>query len=293
MKQLIALTLFMATTSLVAQEEEAPIRCTSSHGTLALEEPRTPWWRDYNLENPEALIKVLVNESGCFTMVDRGDGLAMRRDERGLADSGELQAGSNMGRGQMLAADYFLIPDLVTKDRNSGGRGLGAAIGGRIGGDVGGLIGGLRTKKLEAESVLTLVDARTSAHKHAVRGKAEKTDLKFGGGGLLGAVAAAGGGYQDTEIGRVIAMSYTRAYRELINRMGTEGSAGSASGAAPTEAYQMAIDSEMYAGPSRGEAVRKVRSGMTVYPTGNRQGAFLEVKDKFGTVGWVSVEDLQ
>ena len=55
----------------------------------------------------------------------------------------------------------------------------------------------------------------------------------------------------------------------------------------------MAIDSEMYAQPSRGEKVRGLRAGMQGYPTGNRQGAFLEVKDKFGTTGWVSVEDLQ
>jgi len=180
---------------------------------------------------------------------------------------------------------------LVTKDKNSGGRGLGGLIAGRVGGEVGGLLGGLKTKNLEAETVLTLVDARTSAHKHAVKGFAKKTDLKFGGGGLLGAVGAVGGGYSDTDIGRVIATSYTRAYSELVGRVQQGGAA--TSDAAPTQAYTVAVDSEMYSGPSRGQSVRKIRAGMNVYPTGNREGAFLEVKDKFGTTGWVSVEDLQ
>ncbi len=296
MKKLLLTILIGALAGLAntAQAEDSIPSCSQNYGTLALREPDTNryWWRQYNLESPEALIKVMVNESGCFTMVDRGEGMDMRRDERDLADSGELQVNSNMGKGQVLAADYFLIPDLLTKDKDSGGRGIGGLIGGRVGGEIGGLLGGMKTKNLEAETVLTLVDARTSAHKYAVKGYAKKTDLKFGGGGLLGSVAAAGGGYDDTEIGKVIATSYSRAYNELVGKM-QQGGGSAASNAAPTQAYTMAVDGEMYTGPSRGQSVRKMRAGMNVYPTGNRNGAFLEVKDKFGTTGWVSVEDLQ
>ena len=147
-----------------ALADEPPIpQCDQKFGTLAIVEPETPtyWWREYNLENPEALIKLYVNKSGCFTLVDRGDGLDMRRAERGLADSDELQVSSNIGKGQMVAADYFLVPDLIAKDSDSGGRGLAGAIGGKLGGKLGGLLGGIKTKTLEADTILTLTNART------------------------------------------------------------------------------------------------------------------------------------
>src|SRR3546814_3777250 len=83
-------------------------------------------------------------KSGCFGLVDRGKGLQSRNLERALADSGELQVGSNIGRRQVKAADYFIVPDLVTKNANGGGFGLGGAVGGLIGGGAGALLGGLK-----------------------------------------------------------------------------------------------------------------------------------------------------
>lgn len=289
-----AITLLGSGAGALAADDEPQIpTCSQTYGTLALREPEQNnyWWRQYDLENPEALIKLYVNESGCFTLVDRGEGLDMRREERDLADSGELQVDSNMGKGQLVSADFFLIPDLVAQDSNSGGSGLGGAIGGRIGGRLGGLVGGLKTKKLEADTILTLVNARTGVQTATVRGQASKRDISFGGGGLVGAIAGVGGGYADTEIGRVIATAYATAYTELVEKVKTSESATDTS--APMQAYQMAIDTEMYKSAARGPSVRKLRAGMMVYPTGNRQGAFMEVKDKFGTLGWVSVEDLK
>lgn len=287
----VVISLLCSAMPALADEPAIPT-CSQKYGTLALKEPDTNryWWRDYNLENPEALIKLYVSESGCFTLVDRGDGLNMRRTERDLADSDELQVSSNIGAGQMVAADYFLVPDLIAKDSDSGGSGFAGALGGKIGGTVGGLIGGMKTKKLEADTILTLVNSRTGVQEATARGQANKTDISFGAGGLLGSVAGLGGGYADTEVGRVISAAYATAYTELVEKIKRNGPPADS---APTQAYQMAIDSQLYSGPSRGAVVRSLRRGMTVYPTGNRQGAFMEVKDKFDTQGWVSVEDLQ
>ena len=290
----LALLLTAGAAPAIAAEEPTIPHCDQPYGALALREPEQHnyWWRQYNLENPEALIKLYVNESGCFTMVDRGEGLAMRRDERALADSGELQVDSNMGRGQMVVADFFLIPDLIAQDSNTGGGGVAGAVAGRFGGKVGGLLGGLKTKNLEADTILTLVNARTGVQTTTARGQAKKRDISFGGGGLVGSIAGIGGGYADTEIGRVVATAYAIAYTELVSKVKASGGA-LADNSAPVQAYQMAIATDMYSGPSRGDSVRKLRAGMNVYPTGKREGAFMEVKDKFGTVGWVSVEDLQ
>lgn len=277
-----------------AKDEEPTIpKCDQPYGNVALTEPSGGggWWQTYDLENPEALIKYYVTESGCFTLVDRGAGLQMGMNERALNESGGLQVGSDIGGGQLVAADFFLVPDLVADDDDKGGNALGAALGGQIGGSLGGILGGMKTKKLEADTILTLVNARTGVQSVTARGKVEKRDLSFGVGGLLG-VGAGFGSYQDTEIGRVIAVAYATAYTDLVSKVQSSGGA-LVDASAPTQSYVIALDTSMYAQAERGDSVRGLREGMNVFPTGNRDGAFLEVKDKFGTTGWVSVEDLQ
>ena len=70
-------------------------------GTVAIVEPDTQWWRELSLGSPEAIIKMFVQQSGCFGLVNRGRSMASRNIERAMADSGELQSGSNLGKGQV------------------------------------------------------------------------------------------------------------------------------------------------------------------------------------------------
>jgi curli biogenesis system outer membrane secretion channel CsgG len=210
-------------------EAEIP-QCTHRIGTLALVPSDTQWWRELNLGSPEAIIKVFVQQSGCFTIVNRDRSMASRNMERALADSGELQKGSNMGAGQVKAADYFLQPDIVSANKNSGGGGAGAAIGGILGhmggwgGTVGSLAGGINVKKGEANVTLSLVNARTTEEEALTEGYARKTDVSWGAGGgagWWGGFAAAGGyGYQDTAIGQIIVLAYLDAYKKLVTQLG-------------------------------------------------------------------------
>jgi curli biogenesis system outer membrane secretion channel CsgG len=150
--------------------------------------------------------------------------------ERALADAGELQAGSNMGKGQVKAADYYLQPDIVTANKNSGGGGVGAAagaLGGLFGGfghAVGAIAGGINVKKGEASVTLSLVNGRTTEEEALTQGYARKTDVSWGAGGgagWWGGFAAAGGyGYQDTAIGQVIVLAYLDAYKKLVTQLG-------------------------------------------------------------------------
>ena len=71
-------------------EAQIPV-CSHRIGTLAIVPPDQEWWREYNLGSPEAIIKVFVQQSGCFTLVNRDRSMASRNMERALADSGELQ----------------------------------------------------------------------------------------------------------------------------------------------------------------------------------------------------------
>jgi curli biogenesis system outer membrane secretion channel CsgG len=217
------------------QTAEIP-RCTKKLGTIAVVEPDTNWWQQLGLGSPEAIIKTLVMKSGCFGLVDRGKGLNSRGVERALAESGELQDGSNIGRAQVKAADYFIVPDLVTRNNNSGGGGFGALAGGMLGGSLGGALGGaMSIKKKEANVTLSLTNARTTEMERVVEGFAKKSDLGFGGGvGLFGAGGfggGGGGGYENTDIGQVVVLAYIDAYRNLVSEMG--GLPEDASAAAP------------------------------------------------------------
>ncbi|QTD56687.1 CsgG/HfaB family protein [Parasphingorhabdus cellanae] len=214
---------------------EIPV-CYKKLGTIAIVEPEQRWWVSYKLGSPEALIKTFVARSGCFGLVDRGRGLASRAVERALADSGELQRGSNIGKRQVKAADYVIVPDIISANANSGGGGVGGALLGGLGRRAfGGIFGGVKINKKEANVTLSLVNVRTTEMERITEGYSRKSDLKFGGGGggfFGGALAgAAGGGYTDTQIGRVMALAYLDAYTKMVSQLG--GLPEDASAAAP------------------------------------------------------------
>lgn len=217
--------------------------CTKRLGTIAIIEPDNQWWRELNLGSPEAILKIFVQKSGCFGLVNRGRSMQSRAMERALADNGELQSGSNVGRGQVKTADYFLEPDIVSANRNSGGGGVGGGLGGAIGGlfggsagsVIGGAVGGISVKKGEANVTLSVVNARTTEEEALVEGYFRKRDLSWAGGaggGWWGGFAGAGAtGYQNTEIGQIIVLAYLDAYTKLVTQLG--GLPANAAAAAP------------------------------------------------------------
>ena len=221
---------------------EIPV-CQRRLGTIAIVEPDNQWWRELNLGSPEAILKIFISRSGCFGLVNRGRSMQSRAMERAMADNGELQAGSNVGRGQVKTADYFLEPNIVTANRNSGGGGVGAGLGGAIGGlfggsagsVIGGLAGGISVKKGEANVTLSVVNARTTEEEALVEGYSRKKDVRWGAGGgagWWGGFGAAGAtGYQNTEIGQVIVLAYLDAYIKLVTQLG--GLPSNAAQAAP------------------------------------------------------------
>lgn len=215
-------------------------RCSRNLGAVAIVEPDNKWWRELSLGSPEAILRVFVQRSGCFTLVNRGRSMQNRAMERALADSGELQRGSNIGRGQVKAADYFLQPDIVSTNSNSGGGGFGGVLGsvggGLFGRGFGAIAGGIKVKKGEANVTLSIVNSRTTVEEALVEGYARKSDLSWGAGGggghFWGTFAGAGGGgYQNTKIGQIIVLAYLDAYTRLVTQLG--GLPVDASAAAP------------------------------------------------------------
>ncbi len=264
--------------------------CDKKIGTLAVTEPENRWWTGLNLESPEALIKVFVSQSKCFTLVDRGKGLAAAQAERALAGSGEMRGGSNIGKGQMKAADYVLVPDIVNQNGNSGGKRFGGILGGFVPGLAGAVLGGISLKSKTADVVLTLTDVRSTEQISLQQGHAKKTDLGWGAGGGLGFFGgfAAGGAssYANTEIGQVVTMAYLQAFAKLVDDVKKIQPDAKADNAA--QSVSMAKPGKLYEKPNlKSTVVRDLDVGMTMYPTGEKEGIWWKVTDELGNEGWV------
>ena len=265
-------------------------RCTRKLGTLSIADGDDPFpWTQYSLAPPSKLLKVLVQRSGCFNLVDRGTGLNAAQRERNIGGGLGLQRGSNVGQGQIKAADYVLVAEIQGANSNVSGGGAAAGIGGILGGRVGGLLGGMRSKKMEANTILSLTNVRTTETIATEDGYAAKNNLSFGGGGFLGVAGGVGGGYDNTEIGRIVTLSFIQAYSRMVTSLGlvTPGSAGTAE-ASPTKTFTAQAPVAMRAtAAAGGKTIRTLPAGAIVYPTGQKNGLWWEVADENDNVGWV------
>ena len=192
-------------------------KCSATMGTVAIvEDTQASWYGiltgQWRLGSTVPVLKLLVQQSNCFVVVERGRAMGNIMGERALEQSGEMRKGSNFGKGQMVAADYSMSPSITFSNQTAGG--AGAALGGRLG-SVGALLGGSMNVK-EASTLLTLIDNRSSVQLAAAEGSARNMD--FGAiGGLLGSAAGGGlGGYSNTAEGKVIVAAFTDSYNNLV-----------------------------------------------------------------------------
>lgn len=269
-------------------------RCARKLGTVSVMDGDDPsGWTQFQLAGPQKLLKVLVQRSGCFTLVDRGSGLSAAQRERDIGGDLGLQRRSNVGQGQIKAADYVLIAEVQASNRNSGGSAVGAGLGSLLGGGFGAVAGGIRTKKMEANTVLSLTNVRTTETIAVQDGYAAKNSLSFGGGGGGffggGGGALVGGGYDNTDIGRIVTLAFIQAYAKMVTDLGlvTAGAAGTAE-AAPAKTFTAQGSVAMRVAAAAGaKVIRTLPPGAIVYPTGAKNGLWWEVADENDNVGWV------
>jgi hypothetical protein len=235
-------------------------RCDSPLGTVSLVENEAAGWytvlRDeYRLPPTANLLRIMIAQSNCFVIVERGRaGMAAMSRERELMASGEMRGGSNVGRGQMVASDYALSPEIVFSNSNAGG--MGAVLGGLLGArnaNAARLAGGLQTK--EATAMLTLVDNRSGVQVAASQGSASKTDWSLGAAFAGSSAGGAAGGYSNTEQGKVISGAFADAFNQMVvslraykpqtvqgqglgggGRLSVDGAAAPSQTSAPTQA---------------------------------------------------------
>ena len=191
-------------------------RCDNPMGAIAVVEPQTDIMAHlsrYRLQSPVGLIRMMIQQSNCFIVVERGVGMQNLMQERQLSQSGQTRAGSNMGGGQMVTADFVLTPSVVFSENNAGGVGAGV-VGGLFGRTAGAIAGGLKFK--EAQTSMLLADARSGVQVGSAEGSTKKADLRLGAGLFGGGGGAVGGGYGNTNEGKIIAAAFMDNYNQLV-----------------------------------------------------------------------------
>jgi len=190
-------------------------RCNETMGTVALVEDQGASWyhqaRSHQLQSTIPVLRMLVQQSNCFVVVERGRAMNNMRQERALQDSGELRKGSNFGKGQMVAADYTMSPSITFSQKGTGG--LGGLLGGRLG-SIGAVLGG-SMKFNDASTVLTLVDNRSGVQLAAAEGSARNTGFSAVLGALGGGIGGLGG-YGNTPEGKVVVAAFADSYNQLV-----------------------------------------------------------------------------
>ena len=191
-------------------------RCDRSLGTLAIvEESNQPWINQftaqYRTQSTVPLLRMIVQQSNCFVIVERGQAFRQMQGERELMQSGELRKTSNIGKGQMVAADYTMTPSITFSQKGTGG--VNGLVGGRIG-VVASLIGG-SMKSNEASTMLLLTDNRSGIQLAAAEGSARNWDMGFMAGFFQHGLAGASG-FSNTPEGKVLAASFMDSYNQMV-----------------------------------------------------------------------------
>ncbi len=192
-------------------------RCSESLGTVAVVEDQSAQWywylsNEYKLGSTIPVLRMLIQQSNCFVVVERGRAMNNLMQERALESSGEMRKGSKFGKGQLVAADYTMSPSITFSQKGTGG--AGAAVGGLFGSVAGAVAGGLRSN--EASTTLLMIDNRSGVQLAAAEGSAKNFDFNLFGGMFSGWAGGGVGGYTNTPEGKILTAAFMDSYNKLV-----------------------------------------------------------------------------
>lgn len=200
-------------------------RCPETLGTIRIEENvNAPWYAYYNqnyrLGSTAPLLRMMIQQSNCFVILERGRGMQGIEAERNMMRTGEEgRAGSNFGPGQQVGADYSLSPEIMMSAKGTGGgsAGLGGLLN-RVSPVLGSVAGS--AKMNEAGTILLLVDVRSTVQIAAAEGYSKNWDFGLGGNifGMLGGGVGGGNasGFTNTPEGKLVASAFVDAYNKMV-----------------------------------------------------------------------------
>ncbi len=212
-------------------------RCDAPLGTIAVSDGRFAGSRDVTTVEP--LIRLAVQQSNCFVITAIGnEATSAKLDKITITqrESGEYRAGSKQEKGQRVAADYLLDPQIIVNNESTSGKsggvggallgvGLSAVGLGSVGAAAGRVASAVESKTTDV--ALTLTDVRSTVQVSISQGSSTANNVTssgsgaFGGwGGLLG--GAVGGGlssYTKTPEGIATAAAFFDAYNGMVQSL--------------------------------------------------------------------------
>lgn len=275
-----------AAPTLAATKDVTPtlVTCEHSLGTIALVDGDLAGWTQYGLGSPRELINALATQSGCFT-----PHTDLRMPARFLITAvagNQEEVDKSVELGKTVATEALVRS-------GAAGRMLGGV---PFAGAALGMFGGLGGKKKTVAAGLRVVSPANGQAIASGTGRVKKSSLTWGGGDWASAAAGAAG-YQTSKDGQMLTEAFILAFNQLVAQkaaLETAPALGAGVAAPAAAGALVAVDTNIYASASKTSvAVRAIRAGTQLTPTGKREGLFIEVADNYGTKGWVSVEDLK
>ena len=162
-------------------------------------------------------LRLLIQQSNCFAIVDRGASEAGADDEkrRTRSPNNEVRDGANMGPGQEVAADYVLRSSVVSMETSSS-RGL--SFGGLMPKFLGG--GSAGQSVSEAKVQLILSDVRSKLQVAVAQGEGSGSNTRMAAN-ILGAAGKGIGGLglsndSNTSSTTILLQAFADAYNKMV-----------------------------------------------------------------------------
>lgn len=197
--------------------------CQQTLGTLAIDDGRASTWyhsfyRATNVTTIEPMIRLMVQQSNCFVITSIGN---LRTDDRlsritdKQRNSGEYRAGSKQQKGQRVAADYYLEPQIVINNSSIGG------VAGTIGGLFSSTLGRVGSSMDMKSSVVTLslFDIRSAIQISASEGSATATNYGAALGVFGSELGGSLSGYSTTPEGKATVAAFLDSYNGMVRAL--------------------------------------------------------------------------
>lgn len=211
-----------------SQGTAALTKCPTPVATAAISSQRlnTQYLIQYmgsQQQDPLPALRLVMHQSNCVTVVHRDIALGAMREERALASSGELKAGSNFGGGQMVAADYTFLLELTFSEENASGASVALGVLGMFVPYIGyGAAAAGNMRFSEAQALITMVDNRSGVQIAVSSGTGSGTS--FGAlGGIFGRASLSAGGYMKTIQGKVVIAAIADAWNGIVPHLQSAG----------------------------------------------------------------------
>jgi hypothetical protein len=199
------------------------IQCHQPLGTADLTESQYMYGSSTLPNDPGQLVKLMMQQSNCFLVVERGRAMEGIMGERQFRDTGELRQNSNFGKHQIVASDFSITPTVVLNEPNARGSAAGLGLMSGLAGSAvpfgGALVGALgaaaSSQTSEVHSTISIVDNRSTVQVAMAEGSATQTDNAY--------ISGLFGQYARTDIERVEAASLLDAYNKVVSSLQASG----------------------------------------------------------------------